>query len=229
MGLDFLLIVGALGVAGFDPFGALLVAAALALGASRGSALAFLLLSAVIPLAVGGIAGHALGPVITRIESWLRLPPSIWAAVSIAAGLGLVGWGVLRVRRGASGQSGRPEHTPRGVSMGAMAGAGLAFGLTALLDPAYYGVVAFVARNPDPIARMAGLVGWFAIAQGLLIALVVGSWLGDAQRAASWLRRVWHSASPVIARSVTVAALMVGSALVVDGVWYLATGSFLVG
>lgn len=226
MGVQFLLVVAALGVAGFDPFGALLVAGALALGASRTSALAFLLASSVVQLGLALAAGRMLGPFLDAVESRLVLLASIWSLASLAVGAGLIGWGLVRVRRGAVV---RPERPPRGVSSTSMAVAGLWFGFTVLLDPAYYAVVAVVARNAEPVARLTALVVWFAIAQWLLIALVIAAWVGDAGRAAEWLRGLWRRSAPVLARAINIAALVAGVALVVDGIWYLVTGRFLVG
>lgn len=226
MGAQFLLVVAALGVAGFDPLGALLVAGALVLGASRRSALIFLLTSAVVPIGLAMLAGRVLRPVLATVESWLRLPASIWSAVSLVVGAGLIGWGLVRARRGVVV---RPERPLRAASASAMAGAGFWFGFTVLLDPAYYAVMAVVARHPEPLTRLTALVIWFVVAQWLLIALVVGAWVGDAGRAANRLRGLWRRAAPTISRMVTIAAFVVGLALVADGVWYLATGRFLVG
>ncbi|WP_203567816.1 hypothetical protein [Aestuariimicrobium ganziense] len=69
-----LLSVFGLGVAGFDPLGALIVAAALAMGATGRSLLAFLTTSSMVPLVVAVLAGHALGPVEAAVGPWLHLP-----------------------------------------------------------------------------------------------------------------------------------------------------------
>lgn len=215
-----------LGIAGFDPFGALLVAGALTIGASWRAALSFTLASAVVPIPLALLAGHALGPAITAIEEHLSLPASIWVVITLGAGVAMIGWAVRRIRR----PPGEPkERPPLDVSARAMALAGLAFGVTVLADPAYYAIIAVVARNPDPAARAAAVVVWFLISECLLIALVVASFTGAHRRAAEGLRRAWRRASPVINGFITIALLVVGVLLILDGTWFLITGHFMVG
>lgn len=227
MGPRFVLTAAGLGVAGFDPYGALLVGAALVGGASRWAALFFLLTSAVAPIGLGVLAGRVIGPMVSTVESWLQLPGLVWAIAALAAGVVLVGWAVLRLRRGD-----RPETTQRqarGSSVGAMALAGLLFGLTALLDPAFYAIVAVTARNSDVLAHLAGLVIWFVVAQWLLIGLVAVSLFDRERTAATRLERAWTRNAARIHRVVTVVGLAAGLLLVVDGFGFLVTGRFLIG
>lgn len=226
MSLSLLMAAVGLGIAGFDPFGALLVAGALSIGASRWAALSFTLASAVVPISLALVAGHTLGPVIAAIEQRVQLPASVWVVVTFAVGVAMIGWAALRLLRPPVE---RVEHAPRNVSANAMALAGLAFGVTVLADPPYYAIIAVVSRNPDPAARAVAIVIWFLLAQCLLIALVVAAFTGSHRRAAEWLRRAWHRASPAINRTITIALLAAGTLLVADGLWYLATGHFLVG
>ncbi|MGB3954424.1 MAG: hypothetical protein WBL05_03955 [Brooklawnia sp.] len=227
VGPRFVLAATGLGVAGFDPYGALLVGAALARGASRWAALVFLLTSAVAPIGLGVLAGRVVGPLVSTVESWLQLPGMVWAFVALAAGV-ILGWAVLRLRRGA-----RPEtpqqHRTRGSSVGAMALAGLAFGLTALLDPAFYAIVSVTARNSDVLVHLVGLVIWFVVAQWLLIGLVAVSLFDRQRTAAARLERAWTRNAARIHRVVTVVGLTAGLLLVVDGLGYLVTGHFLIG
>ena len=139
---------------------------------------------------IAGCAGRPGGrPLVSTVESWLQLPGMVWAFVALAAGV-ILGWAVLRLRRGA-----RPEtpqqHRTRGSSVGAMALAGLAFGLTALLDPAFYAIVSVTARNSDVLVHLVGLVIWFVVAQWLLIGLVAVSLFDRQRTAAARLERAW--------------------------------------
>ncbi len=228
VGPRFVVAAAGLGVAGFDPYGALLVGAALVRGASRWAALVFLLASALAPIGLGVLAGRVIGPLVATIESWLQLPGLVWAIAALAAGVILIGWAVLRLRRGARPETPRQRRT-RGSSVGAMALAGLLFGLTALLDPAFYAIVAVTARNPDVLVHLVGLVIWFVVAQWLLIGLVAVSLFDRQRTAAARLERVWTRNAARIHRVVTVVGLAAGLLLVFDGVGYLVTGHFLIG
>ena len=218
MSVVVLLGVLGLGVAGFDPFGALLVAAALMMGASRAAAAMFLASSAVVPLAVAVVAGHALGPIEAEIKPWLHLPGYVWAAISLVTGLGLIGWAVWRALRPPTD---KPAKAPKGISVPAMAVAGLGFGVTALVDPAYYAAIAVVARVHDPWLRVALLVLWFVIAQILLIGLVLVNAIHPGAEIGGRLQRAWRRFAPGIRRAVTVVALIFGAGLVLDGIWRL--------
>lgn len=217
MHFTMVLAVLGLGVAGFDPFGALLVAAALALGATRSATLAFLAASAVVPLAFAVLAGHALGPVEAAIQPWVHLPALVWAAIRLGVGLGLIGWAAWRARHP---MVEKPTKAPKGISTRAMAAAGLGFGVTVLLDPAYYAAIAVVARVHPPWLRVALLVVWFAVAQIALIALVAVDLIRPGADLGVRLQRAWRRASPAINRVITVVALVAGVALAIDGLWW---------
>lgn len=226
--MRLVLVAVGLGVAGFDPYGALLVGTALISGGTRWTALVFLLTSSVAPIALGLLTGRVLGPLVSTIESLLRLPAVVWAGLGLAVGIVLIGWALLRLRLRRGAVPGA-ERRPRDVSVGAMALAGLSFGFTALLDPAFYAIVAVTARNPDLWVQLIALVIWFVVAQWLLIGLVAVSWVDKERTAAVRLERVWSKNASRVSRIVTVVGFAAGVVLVVDGVGYLVTGRFLIG
>lgn len=217
MHAGIVLVVIALGVAGFDPFGALIVAACRALGASRRAALAFLATSLIIPLGVAVLAGHLVGPTEAAIRPWLHAPAPAWTVVRILAGIGLMVWATWRLGRPPAE---KPLRTPREISAWAMTTAGLGFGATVLLDPAYYAAIAVVAHL-HPWLRAGLLVVWFAVAQIALIGLVIVDLIWPRADFGGRLQRLWHRTSPRISRVVTLAALLAGATLVTHGVWEL--------
>lgn len=217
MHAGIVLVVIGLGVAGFDPFGALIVAAGRAMGASRRAALAFLATSTIVPLGVAVLAGHVVGPAEAAIRPWLHAPAPVWTVVRIIAGLALIVWAIWRLARPPAE---KPMRTPKEISVRAMATAGLGFGVTVLLDPAYYAAIAVVAHL-HPWHRAVLLVVWFAVAQIALIALVIVELIWPRADFGGRLQRLWRRASPRISRAVTIAALLTGVVLVTLGVWRL--------
>lgn len=216
----------ALGVAGFDPFGALLLAAALARGASRWGALIFFLASAVVPVGVGVLGGRALAPTIQLLETKLRLPNTIWLIITVLAGVGLLIWALQRWRKLTS----EPTHQqPRGLSVKAMALAGIGFGFTVLADPAFYAVIAVNSRNHGFGPDLAAMSVWFVVSQVALVCLVIAAFTPAQRRAAAWLQQTWTRLSPLLSRVLTIVITLAGAGLLVDGLWFVATGSFLIG
>lgn len=101
--VDLLLAALGLGVAGLDPAGALIAAGALGGGARERDVAAYGLVTLLGTVAFGAALSLAIGPSITSFD-WRVLVPGGWtgAILDIVLGLGLVAWGVARIRRPAT-------------------------------------------------------------------------------------------------------------------------------
>src|ERR687893_70521 len=136
----------ALGLAGLDPAGALLVAGALAAGAREGHVALFGLVVLVGTVVLGTTLSLTVGPRIAEID-WSVFAPGdrSVAFVETLLGVGLVCWGVVRARRPTA-------HAPKPRSAGgtgpiALVGAGLLFALSAVFDPTFVALMVIAGRD----------------------------------------------------------------------------------
>ncbi|MGJ6980576.1 hypothetical protein ACSDQ9_08625 [Aestuariimicrobium soli] len=212
----------ALAVAGFDPFGALALLAVIAGGASRRAVAAFTAAASAVILGCAVVV-DALARTLLP-EGLPHVPRIVWGVVEGIAAVGLVAWGLVRLR----GRSSRREGTLSGRRAVGLGLAGAAYGLTVLLDPAFWGLVALVHRLGEGSAVGMAVV-WWVIAQSPLIVLTLAVVVGAGERAAGRLRRLWRRWGPVLGAVTTVLVLVCGAALAVDVVVWATTGSFVVG
>ena len=100
--IELLLAALGLGLAGLDPAGALVAAGALTGGARERHVAAYGLVSLLGTVAFGTALSLVVGPRVAGVD-WGELASSPGAAlVEAALGLGLVAWGIARVRRPAT-------------------------------------------------------------------------------------------------------------------------------
>ncbi|MEA5153930.1 hypothetical protein [Raineyella sp.] len=225
----------ALSIAGFDPFGALALLAATARGAGRAAAVAFTAAGAAVIVATAmllDLVAVALLP-----HGVPQLPDVVWGTVEALAAAGLLFWGIrrLRSRRRDGARPGPADDTAaevprrlRGTGTAAMALAGLAYGLTVLGDPGFWGLVALVHRlDAGPALGIAAL--WWLLSQSPLVALAVAIVLGAGDPVGRWMRRAWRRVVGPLGRIGTALILLAGLALGADVVLWLSTGAFLIG
>lgn len=247
----------ALSIAGFDPFGALALLAALARGAGRRAAIAFTAAGAAVIIAAAmllDLLAYALLP-----DGLPHVPDVVWGSLEAAAAVGLVVWGGRRLaaRRDAghplpqgaghplpneagpaasgaeedSDEASTPDDVPRrlrGTGTGPMTLAGAAYGLTVLGDPGFWGLVALVHRlQAGPALGIAAL--WWLLSQSPLVALAVAVALGAGDPVGRWMRRSWRRVAAPLGRIGTAVILLAGLVLGADVVLWLSTGAFLLG
>ena len=136
----------ALGLAGLDPAGALLVAGALAAGAREGHVALFGLVVLVGTVVLGTTLSLTVGPRIAEID-WSVFAPGdrTVAFVETLLGVGLVCWGVVRARR-PTAHAPKPR-SARGTGPSALVGAGILFALSAVFDPTFVALTVIAGRD----------------------------------------------------------------------------------
>ncbi|GGU43576.1 hypothetical protein [Nocardioides albus] len=213
------------GVAGLDPFGALVVVPALAAGARRRIILLFFGTAWLATVLTGMVLGESVQHVAAWLRNLLLVPDPVRLTVQLvlAAGLGL--WAAYRW---AHRDDTKPEKTKRPKLAGpvGMSLMGTFWGVSALTDPSFYGVATISASMQSMLAVAAVFTGWFLISQAplclVMLTLAAGRDSRPVQRAVSFARRTARPAAYVMT-----ALLAAGSIfLVVNGVAYLATGTY---
>lgn len=89
-----------LGVAGIDPAGALIAVSVLAAGARDRSVVGFAVMAVLGTALLGTVLSLTVGQQLSEVEWSSLLPPDRLAAViELLVALGLLGWGLARLRR----------------------------------------------------------------------------------------------------------------------------------
>lgn len=227
--VDLLLATLGLGIAGLDPFGALIVAAALAAGSTRRAVSTFLVASAVTTIAIGGLLGRAIEPPLTFLGNLLDFPNAVWAAINIVLVVALFAWAIARIgQRHASTVRSEPQRRS-GLSSWSLTGAGVLFGLSMLTDPAYYAIIALGTRIEGWLPLVLAVALWFLISQFPLVVLVASSFLGLHEKVTSRLQTLWARSKPHISWIVTAAIVLAASVLAADTAHFFLRGEFLIG
>ncbi|MEU6136903.1 hypothetical protein [Nocardioides sp. NPDC047086] len=213
------------GIAGLDPFGALVVVPALATGARRRVVLLFFGTAWLTTV----LTGLALGESVQHVVAWLRnllsVPDPVRLVAQLVTGTGLGLWAARRWTHRNDVKSERTKASmlagPTGMSL-----MGIFWGVSALTDPSFYGVATIGASMPSLLAVAAVFTGWFLISQAplclVVLALAAGRDSRPVQRAVALARRTARPAAYVMTGLLTAAALF----LILNGVTYLATGTY---
>lgn len=217
-----------LGVIGMDPAGALLAAAALAVGSRTRDVVVFGLVGLLGTAVVGLVLSLTVGEQLLELD-WAALLPrgGFRAALEAGGAVGLLGWWAIRRRPGRRA-GGRPR--PRRVRVG-LAGsfaAGVLFIATAFTDPTFVAAVILSAGGGTVLEGGLGNAVWSVVSQlpllGLMVALARGR--DRVLAAVHRLRTRWGPRSRVLVSGAVAAAAL---ALLVDVASWLVTESFLVG
>jgi hypothetical protein len=217
----------ALGLAGLDPAGALLVAGALAAGAREGHVALFGLVVLVGTVVLGTTLSLTVGPRIAEID-WSVFAPGdrTVAFVETLLGVGLVCWGVVRARR-PTAHAPKPR-SARGTGPSALVGAGILFALSAVLDPTFVALTVIAGRDGTFWSAGVAQSVWVLVSQAPLV-LILGAMAGGKHKGVVvWFRSLWSRLRPVIGRLVTGTVLLVGAFFLLDAGWWFVTGDLLI-
>lgn len=217
-----------LGLAGFDPIGALLVAGALAGGASRRAVLAFAVSCLLLTLALGAGLSYALGPLLENAASTLHIADQWWLLIELVVAAVLCAWGIRRIRNRSGRRSADSPRPVRGVGAVAMAISGALWGVAAATDPTFY-ASALLAGRRDVLLMIVGIVLWYAVSQLPLHVLTGAVLAGKHHRAIQWLRQVTERWAGPVRRMITVLIFTGAALLVADAAAFVVTDDFLIG
>jgi hypothetical protein len=225
--MTLLLTALALGLAGLDPAGALVVAGALAAGAREGHVVLFGLVVLVGTVVLGTTLSLSVGPRVAEID-WSMFAPGdrTVAFVEALLGVGLVCWGVVRARR-PTVRAPKPR-SARGTGPIALVGAGILLALSAVLDPTFVALTVITGRDGSFWSAVVAHSVWVLVSQGPLV-LVLGAMAGGKHKGVvAWFGSLWSRLRPAIGRLVTGAVLLVGAFFLLDAGWWFVTGELLV-
>lgn len=213
------------GVAGLDPFGALVVVPALATGARRRVILLFFGTAWLTTVLTGIVLGESVQHVVAWLRNLLMVPDAVRLTVQLVTATSL---GLWAAHRWMHRNDARPEKTKKSMLAGptGMSLMGIFWGVSALTDPSFYGVATISSSMPSILAVAAVFTGWFLISQAplcvVVLALAAGRDSRPVQRAVRFARRTARPAAYVMTALLAAASLF----LLVNGGAYLATGAY---
>ena len=227
--LSFLAAAFALGIAGFDPLGSLVLLAALGLGVRRRGVVT-LLVTSVGTSAGFGIAGVlGLGALLTRFGvHGFHVPHVVWVCLVTVLGVVFVAWAAWRSRPGAPTKDfgGDTSAAPRSTAPRALAVSGLLVGLSSLIDPAFWAMLVHAAHLPHQSWAVVESLIWVACSHSLLIVLVIAYLIGGPDRVASMVTGIRESHAVAVRRGISALLAAFGILLLADVIGVVATGQW---
>ncbi len=216
-----------LGLASLDVTAAVLAAGALGAGARVRALLAFGCISILGTVAFGTALSLIVGPRISDIDWGMLLPHTptedrVAALVEVILGVGLLIWGIVRLRRPGA----RPPKpgAPRGLGLVSLAATGALFALAAIIDPAFVSLVVIAGRADLFWSVLAAHATWTLVSHVPLVLVLVFALSGASERVVIWVQTWWARIDPWMVRVVTGALLLVGTLFLLDALWFYVTG-----
>ncbi len=214
-----------IGIAGLDPFGAVLLVSAITAGAGRTKVFTF----AASVLTTSVLTGTALALAGNRMFESSGADTSssspAWAYLEMGTALLIAVW----LARGLmpSGTEPAPPRRDIAQSTPAIAAAGAAFTLTSVLDPTFLATAAVVGPSGNIVVALLSFALWTLISQILLFSLVAAFNFGAHERAVDATRRWWQRHEMLLTTLLKIAGLLVVIALLVDAGYYFATDHYI--
>lgn len=215
-----------LGIAGFDPSGALIAMALLAAGATRRAVFLFCLTYLVALVALLTLASSILS---TKLPgtNWRALDthPGTKAGAELTIGIALLVFAAWRLTHRGDGKPRQARKLP--VSSWATVGMGALLALGVVGDPALL-AFAVVAGTANTLAAIVVAQTIAVLASKFLVVVVMAGILSGRERAfVDRLTRWWELAAPAMGRVVTIVLIAMAVALMVNAIWWFRTDTFL--
>lgn len=225
--LHLLLASAVLGIAGFDPLGAIALVGAMAMRARRTGIAVLMAATLATTIGCGTLAAMLLGPAVHhfghrghRLDAQAHhVDHRIWAVLVVTVGLMLVAWGVWRLLHPAALDEKASAATPRSASSAALAGTGVLVGLSAFVDPAYYGEIVVVSTRHHHLATIVvNLTVWTLLSQVALVVAGLATLLGLYEPVHHLITAVQTRWARPLRLALSVLLLVLGALAVAEGV-----------
>jgi hypothetical protein len=227
---DYLVRAAGLGVAGIDPFGAMLLFSVIAVGVRRARIVVFvasIFASTVLTGVVLAVAGSSI--VRGLASGSLAVPSQIWAYLELALAAVIAVWIVRSMRERDSDRKRARKQRTLGRSAGGLMLAGVGFGMSAVMDPTFLATAALVGQSDSLGIVVASFAVWTLISQFMLFALLVAYLVGAEKPVVAFAHDQWDRHRALLMGILYATGIVVVIALVVDAVYFLASDRYLWG
>lgn len=219
----------ALGVAGIDPLGAILLFSAIRTGASHIKIIAFTASTFVTTIIAGVVTAVASNRVVESVSVLLEISSEsspIWAYIEIGVAL-LIGYWLIRANRGNHDfeKKEKKQRTLEGATP-AYVLAGVVFSATAVIDPTFLATAVVLADANDVFINIIAFTVWTLISQFMLFALFVAYLCGVEQHLVTTTMLLWQRHRKLFQYIVHAAGALAVLLLLADAIYYIINDSY---
>lgn len=226
--LNFILPAIGLGLAGFDPAGAMVGIGLLGMGVHRRNIIVMIVTFMIGTVALGTGLSVILGPRVAGFD-WRKLEPSHpHIAIGLfVGGLLLLAWGIYRLVRPPALRARTQKGGRRATGPIQLALLGIIFALSSLLSPPFLALVV-IAGSYDHLDQIVlAHTIWFLLNQSALLVVTGIAMTGAGENAIATFREWWIRTAHARNRIVTALAFLLATALILESVWWKMTNTFL--
>lgn len=215
-----------LGIAGIDPFGAILLFVAIRAGAERPKVIALTISAFVATVAVGVIIALVGSRLVENVPSEVSSETGvIWAYLEIGMAL-LIGYWLIRNSK-CSDDSEQKKHRPlAGKTMPAYILAGVIFSATALIDPTFLAVAVVVVESNSLFLNIIAFSIWTLVSQFMLFGLFIAHLFGVDNQIAIKSIKLWQHHQLLFKKLLYITGVVAMLLLLADAIYYMINGIF---
>ncbi|PID33065.1 hypothetical protein CR969_02725 [Candidatus Saccharibacteria bacterium] len=227
--MSTLFIALSLGLAGIDPLGMLLLAAARASGMRRRPIALFGITVLVGTIAFGVGVTLLLGGQIHAIAQWFNnAPDELYVILQLLITGMLIIWGTRRIIRQLRAEpvAKSESNLVKFLRFGAIP-VGLLFTLSMAIDPSFLALIPLSAHSSNLVLTILVFTIWITVSQSPLFLFVIASCLNADKKLILWIQKVQKRHAKRINTIINVCILIAAGILSTDVFWFLATGKWL--
>lgn len=220
----------ALGLAGIDPMGMLLLATARAGGLSKRAITLFGITVLVGTISLGVGATLLLGGQVQSIAHWLNnFPNEVYVVLQIIVISALAAWAVKRLISlyHAKPTTKTESKLIKFLRFGAIP-IGLLFALSMFTDPSFLALIPLSAHHDNIIITMLVFTVWIVIGQLPMFIFIVAAHLNADKKLVTWLQKFQKRHQKRISIAVTACIALAAIILAADTIWFLTTQRWLI-
>lgn len=222
-----------LGVAGFDPTGAIVIISALTMGASKKQINTFALTTFIGTVITGVVCSCFVGNGISYLSNLFNyIPDIVYVVLEFIVAFLLLKWFAERVFFKPKKEEKKESFVIKYIKKGLFV-VGLIFAITALTDPSFLGLITLSGHSINMIEVIMAHCVWILISQSPIFVLTIAIMLGKHEKIIAYfdekiskserIRKLKKAFSIVL----TVVILLAGLLLFVEAVYYLTTNNWL--
>ena len=216
----------ALGLAGIDILGAIIVIAAASAGVRKPSIVLFTLIVFLGTILLGTLLSVFVGSSVESIARYInQLPDLVWVCIESVLLAGLVMWAVKRLSFTPKPHNNKTKASSwlkRGLIVTA-----LLFVISTLLDPSYLGLIGVAGHNGNLTVIITSHTIWILVSQITLFIAAIAVLLDRHKPLALWAKRFYDKHRRTISIVLTGTILIAAAFIAIDLSAYLFTGSWL--
>lgn len=214
-----------LGVAGIDPIGATLLASGIAVGISRAKIIIFVSCVFIFTVLTGVLLSIAGSRIIADISSAIpESNSSFWAFINIIIATIICVWLYRKLK---TSSSKKPKKKLIG-STWVIALVGIAFGVSAVLDPTFLAVVSITSQNGNLLTIGAMHMIWVLVSQIMLFSLFFAYLFSKHEVILNKSRHYWKKHSALLNRILFAVAILCVIILFVDTLAFVFNGTYII-